>query len=125
VQNSNCKNASLRHSPHYLTLIGVLSFILLVTAGLLALSSCATSPKGLAREQRAYNTTSNVLYAVGTAVPALPAPASQVLEGFLALGGALMAVWASHLHRTVRDIQNGSANGPAPGAPRPPSPAAG
>ena len=83
------------------------SYILLVTAGLLALVSCASTPSGLQRENELYLSTSNALYAVRSIAPVLPPPINGLLEGVLAVGGALMAVWASHLHRSLRDLQNG------------------
>jgi len=80
------------------------------------LSSCATTQKGLEREERIYLTTSNGLVTLKSAVPCVPAPYNGLLEGVLAIGGALMAVWASHLHRSMRDLQNGSKNGTAAAA---------
>ena len=35
-----------------------------------------------------------------------------------------MAVWATHLHRSMRDLQNGAKNGTAPAAAGPPEKAA-
>ncbi len=91
--------------------LGACSFILLVTAGLLALSSCASTPKGVEREQAVYLALSNGVVAGHAIAPYVPAPANTILEGVLAVGGALLAVWASHLHRTVRDLQNGGPPG--------------
>jgi hypothetical protein len=80
------------------------------------LSSCASTQKGLEREQALYLTASNGLVGLQSTVPYLPPPASGLLEGFLAIGGALMAVWATHLHRSMRDLQNGAKNGTPAGA---------
>ena len=84
------------------------------------LSSCASTPKGLNREQQLYLSTSNAIVAVRELVPYAPPPLSGIAEGALALGGALMAVWASHLHRSLRDIQNGAKNGTASAPTGPP-----
>jgi hypothetical protein len=37
----------------------------------------------------------------------LPGPAAPVAEGLLAVGGALLAVWSTHLHRSVKQLENG------------------
>ena len=121
--SSNSKNASPRRFPHWTTLVGACSFTILLTAGLLALSSCASTPAGIAREHQLYLTTSNAIVALNTVAPALPQPVGGMVEGFLAIGGALMALWATHLHRSMRDLQNGSKNGsatPPAGLPPPP-----
>ena len=99
--------------------VGALSFILLATAGLLALSSCASTPQGVQREEALYLTASNAIATGHTIAPYLPAPANSVVEGLLAVGGALLAVWASHLHRSVRNLENG---GTPPAPPAPPGP---
>jgi hypothetical protein len=113
VLNSVSKNASPRRCHRLFAVCGVLSCILLLTAGSLVLSSCATSQKGLEREEKLFLTTSNGLVSLRSAVPYVPAPYNGLLEGVLAVGGALMAVWASHLHRSIRDLQNGTKNGAA------------
>ena len=99
--NSDSKSASRRRCHRLFAVCGVLSCILLLTAGSLVLSSCATSQKGLEREHALYLAASNGLVGIQSTVPYLPPPASGLLEGFLAIGGALMAVWATHLHRSM------------------------
>ena len=57
----------------------------------------------------------------------VPPPANGILEGVLAVGGALLAVWATHLQRSLKDLRNGNSGGaqtPSPPAlpPVPPAP---
>jgi hypothetical protein len=120
--NSNSKKHSVTRSRHALAFVGVCAFILLVTAGALALSSCATTPKGLARETQLYLATSNAVSGLSALAPYTPPPIAGLIEGATAVGGALLAVWASHLHRSVRALENGSANGSAAKAAGPPKP---
>jgi hypothetical protein len=124
VPNSTSKTASPPRSPNWVVVVGVCSCILLLTAGSLALSSCASTPEGVNREQHLYLATSNALVSLNTVAPALPQPVGGLVEGCLAIGGALMAVWASHLHRSVRTLQNGTKNGSAPATAGPQSPPA-
>ena len=84
------------------------------------LSSCASTPKGVEREQRLYLATSNALVTLNAVAPAIPQPVGGLVEGCLAIGGALMAVWATHLHRSVRSLQNGAPNGTPTAAAGPP-----
>lgn len=85
----------------------------------LALSSCATNPNTPGHEPQLYLCLSNALVTGKAIAPVLPAPASTVLEGVLALGGALLALWATHIHRSVAEIKNGNGSG----APKTPAPA--
>ncbi len=97
----------------------VCGFTALVTVGCLTLTSCATTEPGLARETQLYLVTSNNLNSLKQLVPYVPPPANGLLEGVLAVGGALLALWATHLHRSVNEIRNGgppAKNGPGPGA---------
>ncbi len=105
--------------------VGALSFILLVGAGVRGLSGCASTPQGVAREQQLYLVTSNAVSGLSALAPYTPPPVATLLEGVTAVGGALLAVWASHLHRSVRALETGSKNGSAaPGAGPPASTAA-
>jgi hypothetical protein len=88
-----------------MAVIGALSFILLVTAGARVLSSCASTPDGLKREQGLYLVTSNALTGISSIAPYVPPPIGTLIEGITAVGGALLAVWASHLHRSVRALE--------------------
>ena len=92
-------------------------FTALVSAGSLSLSGCARTESGLARETALYLVTSNTVTGLKTIVPYAPPPVGNLLEGILAAGGALLALWATHLHRSVAEIKNGhagKANGPRP-----------
>ena len=103
-----------KNRPHkLLALIVACSFTLLVLAGSLVLSSCASTPAGLAREEKAYHATSNTVAFLQPVAAAAPAPFDTLLEGVLAAGGALLALWASHLHRSVAELKNGNAGPPA------------
>lgn len=114
--------ASKKSSCHWTAIVGVCSFILLGLAGLLAVSSCATSEKGLAREQALYITASNTVATAQAVAPALPAPTGTMLEGILGIGGALLALWATHLQRSLADLKNGGGRSTLPtGPPAPPT----
>jgi hypothetical protein len=129
--NSIVSNAAWKPSNRRrLAIAGGLWLLILASAGLLALCSCASTPKGVEREQALYLCASNGLVSAHEITPYLPAPANSVWEGFLAVAGAGLAVWASHLHRSVAELKkNGNGNGstasaappaaPGPGAPGP------
>jgi hypothetical protein len=91
----------------------VLLFGVLAVAGVLALCSCASTPKGIAREERLFLTTSNALTTAQYIAPMLPGPAAPIAEGLLAVGGALLALWSTHLHRSVKQLENGGARSAA------------
>jgi len=101
--NAACK----RRWPSLMTCLVACSYIALATAGSLALSSCASTPKGVAREQALYNVATNAVTYLHQLAPSLPAPAGTLLEGVLAAGGALLALWATHLQRSVAELKNG------------------
>ena len=63
MPNLNCKKTWLPLSRHIPTVAGVSLSILLVTVGALVLSSCATSPQGVAREVSVYRDVGRVLAA--------------------------------------------------------------
>ena len=106
-----------RHS-HSLTCLAASAFIAAVVVGLLCSLSCARTEAGLQREQVVYVGSSNALESVKQIVPYVPPSANGILEGVLAVGGALLAVWATHLQRSLRDLRNGNGvKPPANGAP--------
>src|SRR5512137_190888 len=107
-----------RHS-HTWTCLAASAFIAAVVVGLLCSLSCARTEAGLQREQVVYVGSSNALESVKQIVPYVPAPANGILEGVLAVGGALLAVWATHLQRSLKDLRNG--NAPKPPEAGPPS----
>ena len=86
----------------------------LAAAGLLCLCACASTEQGLAREQALYLVTSNTLTGLKTITPYVPPPANSIFESVLAIGGALLALWATHLHRSVAEIRNGHSPTPRP-----------
>jgi len=58
---SNSKNAGPKPLPLLLASLGVSLFILAALAGLLALSTCTTTERGLTREQALYRAGTNVV----------------------------------------------------------------
>ena len=103
-------------SHHWMMGITVFSFILLATGGLLGLSSCTSTEQGVAREHALYLAASNTLANAQQITPTLPAPANGIVEGVLGVGGALLAIWATHLQRSIKDLTarpTGTAGGPA------------
>ena len=116
MPNLNCKKPSPPLSQHIPTVVGVLLSIGLAMAGALVLTSCASSPAGLAREYQAYEFATNAVAALKSVAPALPQPAGGALEGILAIAGAALALWSTHLHRAVSALRNQSQVG-SPGTP--------
>ena len=112
-------SAALRPKLAYLV---ASAFIAAALVGLLSLTAGAHTQAGLQRETQLYLTTSNATQSLHQVVPYVPAPANTLLEGVLAAGGALLALWATHLHRSVTELRNGKPP-PAP-SPGPPSAAA-
>jgi hypothetical protein len=84
---------------------------------------CATTPAGLKREQAAYLVTSNAVQTVAQVGSSLPAPVNGILEGATAIASALLALWASHLHRSVAELRTQN-TGHKPVESDPPSPPA-
>ncbi len=111
-----CNSSSKPVYRRCLTVFGVCAFIALAAVGLLVLSSCASTPNGIQRELVLYQAATNGLATAQAIGPYAPAPASQVLEGVLAIAGAGLALWASHLHRSVRALENGAGKGNGNGA---------
>ena len=96
-------------------------FIALALAGLLFTASCASTEPGLQRETQLYLASSNATASLQHILPYVPPPANSLLEGILAVGGALLALWATHLHRSLTELRNGK-SGPAPPASPPAAP---
>ena len=87
------------------------AFVALAVVGSLGLASCAHTYEGLQREQAFYTTASNTVASATSITPYVPPPANSVLEGVLAAGGALLAAWATHLQRSLKDLRNGNGSG--------------
>ena len=103
------KNNSRPPSPSRWAPTLVCLFILLAMAGLLALSSAlGATPEATPHEPMLYRVGSNAVQVLAPVAPFLPPPFNALVEGVLALGGALLAFWASHIHRTVAEIKNGA-----------------
>jgi hypothetical protein len=106
-----------------LVAIGMCSSIVVVMAGSAALSSCATPPAGMQREESAILSLSNTVESMRKMAPVVPAPASGFVEPILAVVSAGLAAWSAHLHRRVNALTPASgavAYAPAP-APAPPA----
>jgi hypothetical protein len=111
-----------RSSLPVLPAIGVFIFIVAAGAGLLALSSCATSPAGLQREQSLFTVATNVVYAAQQVAPAVPPPERALIELLLGVATAGLAAWNTHLHRRLGQLNgNGSALAPPPPPATPPA----
>ena len=98
--------------------LSVLSFIVVATVGLLALCSCAHTEKGLQRENYLHDAASNAITTLQPVVQAAPAPANAILGSVFAGLSGLLALWATHIQRSVKDLQKGNGGGnsdpPAP-----------
>jgi hypothetical protein len=77
----------------------------------LALSGCASTEQGIAREEVLYRAGTNVVATVQAVTPYLPPPVGSVVEGVLALATAALAAWNTHLHSQVKTLRNGNGNG--------------
>ena len=117
MKSSNFRNALGGPFPRLWAIIGACAFILLATAGLRVLTSCATTPAGIAREEQLYRVTTNAVGGIASIAPYTAPPVSTLLEGITAVGGALLAVWASHLHRSVRALESKPPNGASASTP--------
>ncbi len=109
---SSSRTASKRAFHLPAMAIGMCLFILAATAGLLGLSSCATAPAGVAREQSALTGLSNAAVALRSTAAYLPQPAGGIVEALLAAATAGLAAWSAHLHNSVKTLQNGSRRSP-------------
>ena len=116
MPNLNFRNRSLPVSRHIPTVVGVSLCIGLAMVGALVLTSCATSPAGIARENHIYDYATNIVAGIHAIAPALPQPVGGALEGLLALASAGLALWSTHLHRAVSALRNQSQVG-SPGTP--------
>jgi hypothetical protein len=92
-------------------------FIALALVGLLSTVSCAHTEPGLQREATLYLATSNAATSLQQILPYVPPPTNSLLEGVLAVGGALLALWATHLHRSLTELRNGKSGPPPPASP--------
>ena len=112
------KRNSQRASRWFVGAFGACLFIVPAMAGLLALSSCATSREGLAREERLMLGMSNAVVAVRAATPFIPQPASGTIEALLAAATAGLAAWGTHLHRSIATLNQDEAQRSRPKKPR-------
>ena len=81
--------------------------------GLLLTISCSHTEENLQRETQFYLTASNTVNSLQQAAPYVPPPTNPIFQGILAAGGALLALWATHIQRSVADLKNGKPNGQA------------
>ena len=114
MPNLNFRKPSLPVSRHIPTVVGVSLCIGLAMVGALVLTSCATSPAGIARENHIYDYATNIVAGIHAIAPALPQPVGGALEGLLALASAGLALWSTHLHRQVSALRGQSQVGSEP-----------
>ncbi len=88
--------------------IGAVLCILAVTAGSLALNSCATGPGSHQKNEATLNTISNQVASLRQGAVYLPPPANGIIEALLAAAAAGLAAWNTHLHSKVRTLANGN-----------------
>ena len=95
-----------------------MSFTAAVMVGLLGLCSCAHSEKGLERERYLHDAASNTITTLQPVVQAAPAPVNAILGTIFAGLSGLLALWATHIQRSVSELRktNGNAD------PKPPAP---
>ena len=93
------------------------AYIALALGGSLLLTACAHTEEGIQRERLVYQGASNTVETVRQALPYVPPPANGILEGVVAVGGALLALWATHLHRSLTELRNGKSGPPPPASP--------
>src|SRR3974377_929198 len=109
MKSNKSAPACARSSLPVLPAIGVFIFIIAAGAGLLALSSCATSPAGLQREQTLFSVATNVVYAAQQVAPAIPPPERALVELLLGVATAGLAAWNTHLHRRLGQMNGNGA----------------
>jgi hypothetical protein len=105
----------------------VMSALLNFGLGIMLLQGCATTPKGLTREQQLYNTATNVVAAVQQVTPFLPPPVSTPVGIILGGVSAALAAWNVHQQRTLSALKKARPAEPSPsvsspGLPPPPVP---
>jgi hypothetical protein len=110
---------SLHKRSKSLVLLAALSFTAAVTAGLLALCSCAHTEKGLERERYLHDAASNTITTLQPLVQAAPAPVNTILGTVFAGLSGLLALWATHIHRSVTELRKGNGNGDPQAPPTP------
>jgi hypothetical protein len=101
---------SLRKRSKNLVVLAVLSFTAAVMVGLLGLCSCAHSEKGLQREIYLHDAASNTIATLQPVVQAAPAPVNSILGTVFAGLSGLLALWATHIHRSVAELRKGNGN---------------
>jgi hypothetical protein len=115
ARNSKRNSQRLRNSAT--ALLAASLFIVVATVGSLALCSCASTEKGLAREEAIHNVASNTIAVLQPVVQAAPAPVNTILGTVFAGLSGLLAVWATHIHRSVTELRKSNGNGTAPAPP--------
>ena len=94
------------HRSHRYSIL--LMFCFLLASLCLALQlGCSTTAAGLSREQKLYQTGTNIVGMVDKLAPALPPPFSSVAEGATALAAAGLAAWNAWQHKAIKGLQNG------------------
>lgn len=98
-------------------IVGAMFLALLTLAIMLALglfTGCAHSRAGLAREQAAFQVSTNVVTQVHALVPFTPAPTNYLAESVLAAISAGLTAWNVSQHRRLKLLENGKTTPKAP-----------
>ncbi len=82
-----------------------MSALLNLFLGFALLSGCASTSKGVAREQTVYNAATNVVGVAQQVAPFLPAPVSAPLGAILGGISAALAAWNIHQQRTLSALK--------------------
>ena len=87
----------------------VMSALLNIGLALVLLQGCASTPQGLAREQRFYAGATNVVGVAQQIAPFLPAPIGTPLGAVLGAVAAALATWNIHQQRTLSALKKQNA----------------
>lgn len=73
------------------------------------LTSCASTPAGLEREQAVYRAATNTVSVIDRyVVPVTPEPYRGAAELLIGLVGAGLAAWNLHQQKAIKRLQNGA-----------------
>ena len=124
----NCWTECPKHEKCTMLLLSGLANLGLA---LLLMQGCASTPKGISREEKIYNVATNVVGSLQQAVPFLPAPVGAPVG--IVLGGisAMLAAWNLHQQQALKVLKKDNAatellaqNSLPPAPVQPPAPAA-
>lgn len=103
----------------------VMAVLLGCAAALLLPTGCASTQKGIAREQTYYRAGTNIVAEARSILPFVPAPVATPMEVILGLASAALGAWNMHQQGQLKKLRNGNGNGsPAKAGPASPQAAA-